>query len=118
MDKFCEECNEKFIGRSDARFCSDQCRSSFNNKQNASSGNYVRKINRILSKNRRILESLNPKGKSKTTKKKLLAEGFNFDYFTNVYNTKNGNKYFFCYDQGYLELENEYYALVIKKEYI
>ncbi len=118
MKKACIECGEEFHGRIDKKFCSDQCRSSFNNKLNSDANNFVRNINNILRKNRRILSDLNPHGKAKTSRDKLLERGFKFSYFTNVYKTKTGNVYYFCYEQGYLELDNNMYALVIKREYV
>ncbi len=78
----------------------------------------MRNINNILRKNRRILAQLNPKGKSKVHRDKLLELGFKFSYFTNEYVTKAGKGYRFCYEQGYLELYNDWYALVIKNEYV
>lgn len=82
--------------------------------------NFVRNINNILRKNRRILESFNPDSKTvKITREKLLTAGFNFSYFTNVYETKKSKKvYHFCYDHGYLELTNGWLALVVRKEYV
>ncbi|SFB80360.1 hypothetical protein INR75_05370 [Zunongwangia sp. SCSIO 43204] len=113
MDKFCLECGEKLVGRIDKKFCSDYCRNSYHNKLNKDSKNLMRNINNILRKNYRILEKLNPDEKTKTSKTKLLAEGFNFQYFTSVYTTQAGKTYYFIYNQGYLPLENEeYYALV------
>ena len=50
--------------------------------------------------------------KTKSTRDKLIAKGFDFNYFTSIYTTKSGTVYYFVYDQGYLPLENEYYALV------
>jgi len=44
--------------------------------------------------------------------------GFNFNYFTNIYETKTGNRYHFCYDQGYLELDDGMYALVVRQKYV
>lgn len=79
---------------------------------------YFRKVNSILRKNRRILEELNPKEKARTTKERLLLNGFNFYYYTNVYHTKQGKTYYFVYEHGYLELDNEDYALVRKLDYI
>jgi len=114
----CPECGFEIIGRSDKIFCSDQCRNTYNNNLKKDSNNYVRRINNILRKNRRILEELNPNGKSKAHKNKLIDKGFNFDYYTNVYRTKNGNVYYFCYEQGYLPIEEEYFALVVKQEYV
>ena len=69
-------------------------------------------INNRLRKNWRILESLNPNQKTKTTRDKLISKGFDFNYFTSIYTTKSGTIYYFIYDQGYLPLENQYYALV------
>ncbi|MFN6038341.1 MAG: hypothetical protein ACK452_07730 [Bacteroidota bacterium] len=112
----CPECGEEFHGRVDKKFCSDQCRNTFNNRNNSDVTNYVRNINRILKKNRRILESLNPEGKAKSSRKKLSELGFNFSYFTNILKTQKGATYYFCYEYGYLELENDYFFLVKTKD--
>lgn len=113
--KNCIECGEKFSGREDKKFCSDGCRNAYNNKINKDSTNYMRNINNKLRKNYRILTELNVEGKTKTSRTKLIAKGFDFEFFTNILNTKTGNTYYFLYDQGYMALENEYYILV-KKE--
>jgi predicted nucleic acid-binding Zn ribbon protein len=114
----CPECGYEITGRSDKKFCSDQCRNTFNNRFKKDTNNYVRKVNSILRKNRRILTELNPTGKSKIHKKKLIEKGFDFDYFTNIYRTKTGNVYRFCYEQGFLALEDEMFALVVRQEYM
>jgi predicted nucleic acid-binding Zn ribbon protein len=114
MNKTCLECNDKIVGREDKKFCSDGCRNSYNNKINKDSTNFMRNVNNKLRKNYRILSALNVDGKSKTTRTKLLSKGFDFDFFTNILNTKTGNTYYFLYDQGYLALENDYYMLVKK----
>ena len=115
MKKLCPECGDKIIGRADKKFCCDACRNTHNNALNKDSKNLVRNINNLLRKNYRILESLNPDGKTKTTKEKLLRLGFNFEFFTNIYTTKTGSVYFYLYDQGYLALEN-YFYLIVKKQ--
>ncbi|CAM4090011.1 DUF2116 domain-containing protein [Gillisia hiemivivida] len=112
MQKACPECGEKIVGRTDKKFCSDYCRNAYNNKINKDSTNLVRNVNNLLRKNYRILQELNPTDKTKTTKSKLLAKGFNFEYFTSIYTTKTGTVYYFVYDLGYLPLESDYYALV------
>ncbi|WP_103866525.1 MULTISPECIES: hypothetical protein [Aquimarina] len=114
MQKDCPVCGDKIIGRADKKFCSDYCRNTHNNQLNKDSKNLVRNINNLLRKNYRILEELNPKGKTKISKKKLLERGFNFQYFTSIYVTKTENTYYFVYDQGYLPLENDLYALVTR----
>ena len=112
MQKACPECGEKIVGRTDKKFCSDYCRNAYNNKMNKDSTNLVRNVNNLLRKNYRILQELNPTDKTKTTKSKLLAKGFNFENFTSIYTTKSGTVYYFVYDQGYLPIEGDYYALV------
>ena len=112
--KNCLECNEKIIGREDKKFCSDGCRNAYNNKINKDSTNLMRNINNKLRKNYRILSDLNPEGKSKTTRSKLLSKGFDFEFFTSIYTTKTGNIYYFLYDQGYMSIENEGFVLVKK----
>ena len=112
--KNCIECGEKFSGREDKKFCSDGCRNAFNNKINKDSTNYMRNINNKLRKNYRILTELNVDGKTKISRTKLIAKGFDFEFFTNILQTKTGNIYYFLYDQGYMSLENDYFILVKK----
>ena len=117
-EKLCLECETPLIGRVDKKFCNDMCRNSYNNLLNKDANEYVRKVNVILRKNRRILSSLmkgSDKGKAKRT---ALLNGFNFYYYTNIYQTKQGKKYYFNYEVGYLELEEEQFALVKKQDYV
>lgn len=116
--KKCIECGADMKGRSDKRYCSDSCRSSYHNRMNSDTSNFVRNVNNILRKNRRILEENNPKGKAKISREKLLEQGFKFTYFTNEYVTKSGNVYHFCYEQGYIELEDDMVALVVRQGYV
>ena len=116
MDNLCSECGSRLHGRVDKKFCNDQCRNNYNNKQNRDETSYVRKVNRLMRKNRRILKELNPNGKAKIKKKSLISRGFEFKYFTNTYTTKEGKVYYFCYEYGYLQLDNDYLALVINKD--
>lgn len=111
-ERKCLDCGKPVFGRADKKFCSDGCRNSYNNKTKQASTNYIRNVNNILSKNRRILEELNPGGKTKKHKDQLLKKGFDFDYFTNVYTTKEGSEYRFCYEQGYLLLDAGFILLV------
>jgi predicted nucleic acid-binding Zn ribbon protein len=113
--KTCLECSEKIVGREDKKFCSDSCRNAYNNKINKDSTNFMRNVNNKLRKNYRILSELNMDGKSRATREKMINKGFDFDFFTNILQTKTGNTYYFLYDQGYRSLDNDYFMLV-KKE--
>jgi len=115
-EKVCLDCGNPIHGRADKKFCNDLCRNNYNNKLNSNSYNIVRNINNILKRNRRILEELNPTGKTKTTKAKMAAKGFDFKYLTNKYDTQNGKTYHFCYEYGYLPLEGDEVLLVKREE--
>ncbi len=116
MERRCPECKDIIKGRVDKRFCSDICRNTYNNRQARHINNMMRNVNRILSKNYRILAELNPNGKSKTTREVLAGKGFDFNHHTSIYETKKGNRYYFCYDQGYILLDDKLVALVEKYE--
>jgi hypothetical protein len=111
--KNCLTCKVELRGRSDKKFCDDQCRTTYNNKKNTDPI-WVKEITAALKKNRKIMELLVPKdtGKIKISQQKLLAKGFNFGYHTHTYTTKVGSNYTFCYEYGYLKIDNENYMLV------
>ncbi|MDN4166084.1 hypothetical protein QWY31_11260 [Cytophagales bacterium LB-30] len=115
--KTCLECGTPIKGRKDKKFCSDQCRNAHNNTLNSDVTNAMRNINNILRRNRRILMDLTPNGKAKVHRDKLVEKGFDFNYFTSNYVTKAGAIYYFCYEYGYLPLQDHFYALVIRQEY-
>lgn len=116
--KECLECGHQIFGRADKKFCSDACRSTFNNRARPSLPRLVQKINKTLIKNWEVLSELNPAETNKVTQKQLQKKGFDFEYFTQVYQTKEGKKYHFCYDQGYLLLGDQYVLLVRKHDEI
>ncbi len=118
MERNCMECGEKVLGRIDKKFCSDLCRNAYNNKLNSDANNLVRNINHALRKNRKILAALNKDGKTKLPREKLTTKGFDFTYFTNLYTTKKGATYYFCYDQGYLPISDDWVMLVVKQSYL
>ena len=114
----CLACNKPVKGRTDKKFCNDYCRNTFNNNLKSAANNLVRNINNALGKNRRILEQAfhEEEEMAKITKEKLLLKGFQFKYITHTYTNKKGTVYFFCYDLGYLPLENDWYLLVKRKK--
>ncbi len=120
MKKECPECGDTFQGRVDKRYCSASCRSSYHNKTYAGETAFIRRINKTLRENRRLLAEFNPDGKARLPRRKLLEAGFNFRYFTNEYTTRNGNIYRFCYDQGYAvsDKDEDYLLLVVRQEYV
>ena len=118
QERVCLDCGEVLHGRADKKFCNDLCRNNYNNTLKAHANNYMRNINNALSKNRRILEELLPASEEmgKTTKQKLIQSGFQFKYITHTYTNKKGNTYFFCYDFGYLPLDNDWFLIVRRQQ--
>jgi predicted nucleic acid-binding Zn ribbon protein len=118
--KNCLACGKPLKGRIDKKFCDDYCRNNYNNQQKAkgSHSGFVRNINNALLKNRKILESILPDTEetAKANRDKLMRLGFQFKYLTHIYTTKTGKTYYFCYDYGYLPLENDWFLIVRKKE--
>ncbi|MEO6488825.1 MAG: hypothetical protein ABIO04_02705 [Ferruginibacter sp.] len=112
--KLCVSCNKAVKGRTDKKFCDDYCRNNYNNQLKADTNNLLRNINNALSKNRRILEGLiiGSGEMAKINKDQLIEKGFMFKYCTHIYINKKGSTYFYCYDYGYLPLDNEYYLIV------
>lgn len=108
----CPECGDPIIGRVDKKFCSDICRANYHNRINREDTMILKKVNAILRKNRNILKSLNPEGKTTIRIDYLLAKGFNFNFYTHIYTTKKGDSYYFVYEYGYLKIKNDYYVLV------
>ena len=115
--KKCLACEKVLHGRADKKFCNDYCRNAHNNNLKSVNSTLVRNINNALIKNRRILEDiLGEEEMRKVNKEKLLSYGFQTKYMTHSYANKKGNIYFFCYEYGYLPLENDWILIVKRKE--
>jgi predicted nucleic acid-binding Zn ribbon protein len=118
--KKCLFCTKPLRGRADKKFCDDACRNSHNNQQKAKSNysNYVRNINNTLFKNRRILEQILPANEeiTRASQEKLVQKGYVFKYHTHTYTNHKGNIYYYCFDYGYLPLQNNRYLIVRRKE--
>ena len=61
----------------------------------------VRRINRRLSCNRRILDDLSSLGSELVNKELLEIRGFDFNLFTSLGKTNDGLDLFYCYEQAY-----------------
>jgi len=111
--KMCELCGKKITGRSDKKFCDDYCRNQFNNARNLKETLRVKQINTILKKNRKIMSSLlGPEEKQKIPGEKMRLLNYDFNFHTHLHHTRNGKTYYFCYEYGYLLLDNDMVLLV------
>ncbi|UCG28836.1 MAG: DUF2116 family Zn-ribbon domain-containing protein [Bacteroidales bacterium] len=114
----CLDCGEPLKGRSDKKFCSDQCRNSFNNRQNREELNFIRNVQNILRRNRRILFDLKNSGIQTVHRDELITRGFNFHFHTSTFTNRKGRVYYFCFEQGFLEKADDYLELVIRDDYV
>ena len=106
----CLQCNQTLFGRKDKKFCNDFCRNSYNNNLNRDKVEIGRNINNRLRRNNRILKTLLEEGSRSVSKLELNLRNFDFNYITNVNDSKNGT-IFYVYDAGYQKLDDENYLL-------
>lgn len=113
--KTCRSCNRAIQGRSDKKFCNDFCRNAHHNQHKTVANSRVRKINQSLLRNRRILENVFTASRqiTKTTRKKLEEQQFDFHYFTHQSTNHKGHRFVFCYEYGYRILKD---AVLLMRE--
>ncbi|HOB71903.1 MAG: hypothetical protein ACOXZO_10475 [Bacteroidales bacterium] len=118
MEKKCLDCGAAIRGRTDKKFCSDQCRNNFNNKLNRDTNNFVRNVHGLLRKNRRILVDLYNSGKRKIHKDALFALGYNFSFFTHVIELSDGRRFHYCFEYGFSETGDDFVELSENTQYL
>ena len=116
MERKCLACGHLLNGRIDQKFCSDQCRNTYNNQLNRDENATMRNVSRQLRKNRRILKELNGNGNSMVKKHIMLSKGFCFQSITGIRKNKDGSEYYLCFDQAYQPADSEEIILFTEKE--
>lgn len=101
--KQCLYCDKTIRGRTDKKFCNDYCRNYYNYLLKAKDGAAEKEINKILSRNRRVLQQISEEGKYVSIpRERLLSMGFDQRFCTEVYFTKSNSVCFFCYEYGFV----------------
>ncbi len=118
MERVCLDCGEKILGRSDKKFCSDQCRNNYNNRINRDTNNYVRNVHAQLRRNRKILADFYDEGHKRIHRDALFALGYNFTFFTHLVETNNGEKWSYCFEYGFKTIDNDYLELCSNSIYL
>jgi hypothetical protein len=74
----------------------------------------VRNVTNKLRINRKILESILEDGVEtvKVPREKLARLGFYFKYHTHIFPNRKGQIYIYCYDYGFLELQDGWVLVV------
>jgi hypothetical protein len=102
INQTCLRCKRELKGRTDKKFCNDDCRSTYHNDKNYELDTTMRKITRILRQNRRILrELLKQTIEAVVEKDDLLSNGFQKDYHTQVKVNRDGHRIYYCFEYGY-----------------
>ena len=112
MDKHCIECGDPIRGRSDKKFCADSCRNAYHNRVNTDANNFVRNINNVLRRNRRILENACAQATRVVSRYQLARLGFDFRFFTHHIPEDEGNSVFYCYEFGYRQVDANSMSIV------
>jgi hypothetical protein len=62
------------------------------------------------------LESIFPEDEKiiKVRKEKLIELGYHFKYTTQVQKNRTGSLYYYCYEYGYLPVEQEWFVIFKK----
>lgn len=109
--KHCLDCEVKLHGRTDKKFCDNNCRSHYNNSLHKGRNDALKTINNILRKNDNILRKFDKHGVKELTTNMLNAAGFNFNFFTHQLSSPSGQIYNCCYSYGYLKIEETKFLL-------
>jgi len=122
-EKHCENCGKVLFGRTDKRFCNDTCRNTFNRekhlREKVKENENLPEILRIIKRNYQILQSMRHGPLEEGLQvympvKELIKEGFNFKYFTSIYEDEDG-LWRFCFERGWREVD-EYFFIQDRPE--
>ncbi len=101
--KQCLHCTKKLAGRTDKKFCSSHCRSSYHNQFYGDRTNYMRRVNGLLLRNRKILADLFAIHRTGATVplSELYLKGFSPAHFTHQQKKAKNQLFTYCYEFGY-----------------
>ena len=114
--KPCENCGRELYGRTDKRFCNDNCRNEFNRRKKQAellkANEAMPEILRIIKRNYEILRSIGEiqaDSEIFLEKKSARLNGFDFRFYTSVKQYPNDGLYHFCFERGWKEIEGIIY---------
>lgn len=118
MNRQCEHCGTALTGRSDKRFCSIKCKNDYNASRRRETRFVTREVDRILHRNREILQTIMGEKRNKMTiaRLELAKMGFNFDYITGIYANRQGKAYHNVYDFAWMAFSTQEILIVRKKK--
>ena len=101
----CLDCNSPLKGRMDKKFCNDVCRVR-NHRRISDRANTVKRVEKVLIRNRSLLVSLKHRSEIKMTEEGrfvwLRRNGFDFNFHTHVQPLEDGRLAIMCFEEGYI----------------
>jgi hypothetical protein len=108
----CLECGDKIKhGRSDKKFCCEDCKNRHNNKMAKFSRANRRKVMAMLTRNYAILEQLIRSGIKSAEITDLISEGFVPDCVTGFHKNRFQSDEFSCFDIKYKMTDSRVYSI-------
>ena len=111
----CLACGAPLVGRYDKRFCDDACRSGYHNREGREQNGFILHINKILKRNRKILNDHYKQNLQVVPMQKLQENGFLFAFCTSVEVKRRKECIRYCYEYGY-KLKSKNCVQIIKQE--
>ena len=94
----CLYCGSSFRGRTDKKFCNENCRNAYHNNANRNNNILARDILQILYRNRRLIRDILGSNTSiKISREILLSKGFMENYHTHT-GLVGSSPLFYCFE--------------------
>ena len=98
----CLECGDTIAyGRSDKKFCSENCKNRHHNHQSRSSRSLKRRVTAMLERNYEVLDELVRSGIESVRLSDVILMGFNPSYATSFRKLRSHQEYL-CFDIRYI----------------
>ena len=101
MERICRECGAPLTGRSDKKFCSSECRTSWHNRHYSDMLRRAAAVNRTLMRNRKLLSGVYERGIRRISMTDSSLAGFDSRYFTSVERPLLRTAVYHCYEFSY-----------------
>jgi hypothetical protein len=114
-ERHCLFCSKRLVGRKDKLFCDTDCKNNYHNLNSTDAEKTLKRIIKILKKNRDVLKDvLGTETTLKTSREKLEAKGYEMEYLTHIKEIgAKKRKYYYVLDYGY-RVEDDGMLTVVK----
>ena len=112
MEKYCIECGAPLglFGRSDRKFCSQNCKNLWHNNKNSNYRTFRQRIISCMDRNHKILDKLIQAGIRSIDKNEIVSLGFSPGHSTSVTRYRTHIMYY-CFDISYHVSESRIWGI-------